>query len=147
MARCDHCRRRNRDRGIPDQSNLVPAMESESVLRKGVRRNSLRSPGDTLHTRAWSSNSGSQVTTENSTTNRPRINSANSTDGSATWRSSANIRSIANRLRKSFPRTCWTGFCKYKPKARNGSGMIIPLISSSECRTSFRLSWRIRTGC
>ena len=59
----------------------------------------------------------------------------------------ANIRSIANRLRRSFRRTCSSGFCKFKPKMRNGNGTIIPLISSSECRTSFRLSWRIRTGC
>ena len=53
---------------------------------------------------------GITVITGNSTTNRLRINSANSTGGSAIWPSSASIRSIANRLRKSFPRACWTGF-------------------------------------
>ena len=147
MARRDYCSRRNRDRNILGQSHLVPAVEPESVLREGVRRNSLRSPGDTVHARSGGAIRDHQVTTESSTTNRPRTNNANPTDGSATWRSFTNIRSIANRLRRSFRRTCSIGFCKYKPKARNGNGMIIPLISSSECRTSFRHSWRIRTGC
>src|SRR2546421_546337 len=57
------------------------------------------------------------------------------------------IRSIANRRRKSFPHACWIGFCEYKPKAKSGNGMIIRSTSFLVFRTSFRLSWRIHTGC
>src|SRR2546430_10527191 len=73
--------------------------------------------------------------------------SANSTGGSATSRSYANIHSIGNRVRKGFPRMCWSGFCKCKSRAKNGSGTIIQSISSSGCRTNFRLSWQTRIGC
>ena len=54
---------------------------------------------------------------------------------------------FGNRRRRSFPHGCWIGFCKYKPKAKNGNGMIIPLTSSLAYRTNFRRSWRIRIGC
>src|SRR6266496_1754338 len=52
MAWRDYGGRRNRDRNILSQSHLVSAMELEPVLRKGLCRNSLRSPGDTLHARS-----------------------------------------------------------------------------------------------
>ncbi len=43
-------------------------------------------------------------------TNRPLINSANSTGGNATWHSFTSIRSIGNRLRRSFPHGCLDWF-------------------------------------
>src|SRR4029453_1673500 len=49
MARRDYWSRRNRDRNIPGQSHLVSAMELESVLRKGLCRNSIRSSGDPIN--------------------------------------------------------------------------------------------------
>src|SRR6059036_1715669 len=52
MACRDYGGRRNRDRNILSQSHLVSAMELEPVLREGLCRNSLRSPGDTLHARS-----------------------------------------------------------------------------------------------
>ena len=104
-------------------------------------------PGNTLAARPGGAIRHSPVTTENSTTNRLRINSANSImwkrDLAQLHQYPLDRQSASQRLSTHV----LIGFCSVKLKAKSGNGTIIPLISSSECRISFRRSWRIRTGC
>ena len=51
MAWRDYRGSRDRDRRLPYQSDLVSSVESEFILRQGLRRSFVRSPGVTLH--AW----------------------------------------------------------------------------------------------